>query len=89
MINLESLNLSQNNLVGEIPDTISVLSFLSFLNLSNNNLVGQIPIGTQLQSFDVSCYVGNPGLCGAPLAVCYYEPNPHGGHNDPSFILKP
>ncbi|CAI8597866.1 unnamed protein product [Vicia faba] len=82
MKNLESLDLSQNKLVGEIPDTISVLSFLSFLNLSNNNLVGQIPVGTQLQSFDISCYAGNPGLCGAPLAVCYHEPNPDEGHND-------
>ncbi|CAI8597865.1 unnamed protein product [Vicia faba] len=68
MKNLESLDLSNNKLIGEIPDTISTLSFLSFLNVSNNNLVGQIPVGTQLQSFDISCYFGNPGLCGAPLA---------------------
>jgi hypothetical protein len=81
MKNLESLDLSSNKLVGEIPDTISGLSFLSFLNLSSNYLVGQIPVGTQLQSFDASCYDGNPGLCGAPLPICH-EPNKHGGEND-------
>ncbi|KAK2388410.1 receptor protein EIX2 [Trifolium repens] len=81
MKNLESLDLSSNKLVDEIPDTISGLSFLSFLNLSSNYLVGQIPVGTQLQSFNASCYVGNPGLCGAPLPICH-EPNKHGGDND-------
>ncbi|XP_058783496.1 receptor-like protein EIX1 [Vicia villosa] len=82
MKHLESLDLSNNELNGEIPTTISTVSFLSFLNLSNNYLVGQIPVGTQLQSFDVSCYDGNPGLCGAPLPICYHESNPQGQHND-------
>ncbi|XP_058754043.1 receptor-like protein EIX2 isoform X1 [Vicia villosa] len=82
MKHLESLDLSNNELNGEIPTTISTLSFLEFLNLSNNYLVGQIPVGTQLQSFDFSCYDGNPGLCGAPLPICYNESNQQGEHND-------
>ncbi|XP_061352134.1 receptor-like protein EIX2 [Gastrolobium bilobum] len=92
MKNLESLDLSNNKLYGEIPNPISTLSFLSFLNLSYNNFIGQIPLGTQLQSFDVSSYVGNPGLCGAPLPKnCTEgnvddEPKQDGGNNeDDSF----
>ena len=34
----ESLDLSRNNLLGEIPQSISKLTFLSVLNLSVNNL---------------------------------------------------
>lgn len=37
------------------------------MNLSFNNLSGEFPISTQLQSFDVSTYVGNIELCGSPL----------------------
>ncbi|XP_050127706.1 receptor-like protein EIX2 isoform X1 [Malus sylvestris] len=63
---LESLDLSVNQLSGEISPSISNLTFLNHLNLSYNNLIGQIPKSTQLQSFDLSSYVGNK-LCGPPL----------------------
>ncbi|CAN6543220.1 unnamed protein product [Malus baccata var. baccata] len=63
---LESLDLSVNQLSGEISPSISNLTFLNHLNLSYNNLTGQIPKSTQLQSFDLSSYVGNK-LCGPPL----------------------
>ncbi|GLT44390.1 hypothetical protein SLA2020_182930 [Shorea laevis] len=66
MSSLESLDLSVNKLLGSIPKSMSKLSFLSYLNLSGNQLTGKIPLGTQLQSFDASCYVGNE-LCGLPL----------------------
>ncbi|QCD97368.1 LRR receptor-like serine/threonine-protein kinase FLS2 [Vigna unguiculata] len=75
MKNLESLDLSNNKLFGEIPENMANLSFLSYLNLSCNNFSGQIPIGTQLQSFGVSSYNGNPELCGAPLTKCSMEKN--------------
>ena len=64
---LESLYLSKNQLSGTIPDSLSVLYFLNHLNLSFNNFTGKIPTGTQLQSFDALCYIGNPELCGPPL----------------------
>ncbi|WVZ08825.1 hypothetical protein V8G54_022171 [Vigna mungo] len=75
MKNLESLDLSNNKLFGKIPENMATLSFLSYLNLSFNNFSGQIPIGTQLQSFSVSSYDGNPELCGAPLRKCSMKKN--------------
>jgi hypothetical protein len=67
LTNLERLDLSENRLSGEIPTSLSNLHFLSKFSVANNNLYGSIPLGTQLQSFDVSAYEGNPGLCGPPL----------------------
>ncbi|XP_002521092.4 receptor-like protein EIX2 [Ricinus communis] len=67
---LESLDLSHNKLSGKIPTSLAGLSFLSKLDLSKNQLTGRIPSSTQLQSFDASAYLGNPGLCGPPLSDC-------------------
>ncbi|XP_068318047.1 receptor-like protein 7 [Pyrus communis] len=64
---LESLDLSDNKLSGTIPQGLVKLNFLSFLNLSNNQLEGRIPTGTQIQSFSPDSFIGNTGLCGAPL----------------------
>ncbi|XP_054816926.1 receptor-like protein EIX2 [Prosopis cineraria] len=63
---LETMDLSKNQLGYEIPPSMSKLNFLNKLNLSYNNLTGKIPTGTQLQSFEVSSFVGNY-LCGPPL----------------------
>nr|GMD19792.1 receptor-like protein EIX2 [Ipomoea batatas] len=66
--NIESLDLSRNLLSDHIPPSLSSLNFLSYLNLSFNNLYGRIPSGNQLQTLnDPSIYIGNEGLCGAPL----------------------
>ncbi|KAL7181191.1 hypothetical protein ACSBR1_040126 [Camellia fascicularis] len=68
---LESLDLSRNKLFGPIPPSLSSLSYLSHLNMSFNNLSGRIPMGNQLQTLDdPSIYIGNNGLCGAPLNCC-------------------
>ena len=69
MEQLESLDFSRNQLCGEIPLSMSSLTFLSHLNLSYNNLIGQIPLSTQLQSLENSSFVGNK-LCGPPLPNC-------------------
>ncbi|KAH9699585.1 hypothetical protein KPL71_024423 [Citrus sinensis] len=69
MKSIESLDFSANQLSGEIPQSMSSLSFLNHLNLSNNHLTGKIPSSTQLQSLDSSCFAGN-NLCGAPLPNC-------------------
>ncbi|KAL6124517.1 hypothetical protein ACLB2K_077029 [Fragaria x ananassa] len=64
---LESLDLSHNQLSGEIPQQLSQLSFLEKFNVSHNHLTGRIPSGTQLSTFDITSFEGNPGLCGDPL----------------------
>uniref|UniRef100_A0A0E0F6K1 non-specific serine/threonine protein kinase n=1 Tax=Oryza meridionalis TaxID=40149 RepID=A0A0E0F6K1_9ORYZ len=46
----ESLDLSENKLSGEIPSSISKLTYLSTLDLSYNNLIGRIPSGGQLDT---------------------------------------
>ncbi|TYI73042.1 hypothetical protein E1A91_D07G102300v1 [Gossypium mustelinum] len=79
---LESFDLSTNNLSGVIPESMSDLSFLSVLDLSNNNLSGKIPLSTQLQSFNATCYAGNPGLCGDPLNKCPGDESPKSPNND-------
>ncbi|XP_042479779.1 receptor-like protein EIX2 [Macadamia integrifolia] len=67
---LMSMDLSDDDLLsGEIPQSMSKLTFLSILHLSYNNLSGSIPLSTQLQSFDASSFMGNPELCGPPLTL--------------------
>ncbi|XP_076960100.1 receptor-like protein EIX2 [Bidens hawaiensis] len=67
MRNLLALDLSRNNLLGEIPSSMSEMNLLEFLDVSFNNLSGRIPSSTQLQSFEPSRYTGNDRLCGLPL----------------------
>lgn len=61
---LESLDLSRNKLSGEIPQQLTELIFLEFFNVSYNNLTGPIPQGKQFNTFQMSSFEGNFGLCG-------------------------
>ncbi|KAL6989196.1 hypothetical protein U1Q18_014949 [Sarracenia purpurea var. burkii] len=82
MKRLESLDLPTNRLSGKIPTSLANLNFLGKLDLSNNNLSEKIPSCTQLQSFEVAAYSGNPELCGLPLSEkCPGEETPP----EPSF----
>jgi hypothetical protein len=69
---LSVLNLAENSLSGPIPDL--KLPSLRQLNLSNNELNGSIP--PFLQVYANSSFLGNPGLCGPPLAECFFLPSP-------------
>ena len=68
------MDLSQNHLSGEIPPSMSNLTYLDYLDLSYNNFSGRIPSSTQLQSFDAVRYIRNPQLCGDPLLKSYAPP---------------
>ncbi|KAJ1399171.1 Leucine-rich repeat [Sesbania bispinosa] len=68
--NLEALDLRNNGIYGRLPRRLTALKSLRELNLSYNSLSGEIPKGGNLQSFDVSSYVHNKGLCGSPLRSC-------------------
>nr|XP_043629148.1 leucine-rich repeat receptor-like protein kinase TDR [Erigeron canadensis] len=66
--NLGMLNLAENNLSGEIPVKLGSSSKLKFLNLSYNDLSGSIPMENSFKAMDSNSFLGNPNLCGAPLA---------------------
>ncbi|RCV12462.1 hypothetical protein SETIT_2G271400v2 [Setaria italica] len=83
---LESLDLSHNELSGEIPSSMSSLTSLSHMNLSYNNISGKIPTGNQFNTFDTSVYIGTIGLCGPPITgSCPGNSSgqdTHGNHRD-------
>ncbi|KAL0560178.1 hypothetical protein IC582_000575 [Cucumis melo] len=68
MTQLESLDLSHNQLSGQIPQQHSQLDFLAVFNISYNNLSGPMPQDNQFNNVDNSSYAGNVGLCGDPLS---------------------
>lgn len=71
---IRELDLSNNNLFGEIPEEIGGLNF-DKLNLSYNNFSGVLPDFDFLKSkskskFGVESFEGNLNLCGGPLRKC-------------------
>ncbi|KAJ0453948.1 putative leucine-rich repeat domain superfamily [Helianthus annuus] len=67
LVQLQHLDLSSNKLVGDIPQQLTSLTFLADVNFSQNQLKGAIPKGGQFNTFGISSFKGNNGLCGFPL----------------------
>ena len=68
LVELESLDLSQNKLDGVIPLQLTQLTFLEFFNVSYNLLTGPILQRNQFGTFSNSSFSNNPELCGSPLS---------------------
>ncbi|KAL2924659.1 hypothetical protein RDABS01_023862 [Bienertia sinuspersici] len=64
LVSLESLELNNNSFSGEIPSSISLVN----IDVSMNQLSGKIP--PHKSDFPASSFMGNPGLCDAPLPPC-------------------
>jgi LRR receptor-like serine/threonine-protein kinase FLS2 len=66
MVSLEFLDLSSNNLSGEIPKDMEKLTYLKYFNVSFNGLQGEIPGGGPFKKFSARSFLGNEALCGSP-----------------------
>ncbi|KAG8386479.1 hypothetical protein BUALT_Bualt03G0152900 [Buddleja alternifolia] len=90
---LDFLDLSRNKLSGVIPRSLAQLTYIGVLDFSYNNLSGRIPSSTQLQSFNVSAYTGNSGLCGPPVTENCLEDkvilNPEVTDNEEDTFITP
>ncbi|MED6120449.1 hypothetical protein PIB30_020953 [Stylosanthes scabra] len=74
---LERLDLSSNELEGEVPPSLGKLTSLHVLNLSNNHLHGKIP--STFSEFPMSSFLNNGfNLCGPPLLVLCRESSSSG-----------
>ncbi|KAK4362690.1 hypothetical protein RND71_017931 [Anisodus tanguticus] len=74
---LQSLDLSLNNLSGPIPHFIANLNSLLYLNLSFNNLEGEVPLTGIFSNVSAGVFLGNSKLCGGikelHLRPCVYQ----------------
>ncbi|MED6116285.1 hypothetical protein PIB30_117625 [Stylosanthes scabra] len=74
---LERLDLSFNEVEGEVPPSLGKLTSLHVLNLSNNHLHGKIP--STFSEFPMSSFLNNgASLCGPPLLVLCRESSSSG-----------
>ncbi|KAH7434772.1 hypothetical protein KP509_06G033900 [Ceratopteris richardii] len=84
---LKHFHVDHNQLSGPLPPSIvNLTASLLTLNVSYNNLTGQIPPALAAKINDTSAFVGNPFLCGFPLAVNCSSPSPASTNKRPPEI---
>ncbi|XLR17156.1 polygalacturonase inhibitor 2 [Arachis hypogaea] len=66
---LQILNLSHNEIYGNIPEVLTAVRDLVSVDLSYNNLCGKIPTGLSSIA-GASAFAHNKCLCGSPLPSC-------------------
>ena len=88
MITLDYLDLSHNNLSGEIPKSLVALSHLHYLNLSFNKLSGEIPRQGPFANFTAASFIENEALCGQPIFQVPACKNHTKGKPKAKFFLK-
>ncbi|KAK4347493.1 hypothetical protein RND71_033832 [Anisodus tanguticus] len=64
MLPLEFLDLSNNNLSGEIPKSLEALVYIKYLNFSFNKLSGEIPTSGPFGNATGQSFLSNEALCG-------------------------
>lgn len=95
--NLKQLNLSFNNLSGEIPpEFCSKIPINATIDLSFNNLTGEIPQSPVFLNQDSKSFSGNKDLCGVPLTILCpipssisTAPNASAANSPPAFAAFP
>ncbi|CAI9114949.1 OLC1v1015776C1 [Oldenlandia corymbosa var. corymbosa] len=70
LASLKALLLANNRLSGGIPGEVSNLTLLHEFDVSGNHLSGSIPRFNASVPISEKAFLGNPGLCGAPLLPC-------------------
>ncbi|KAH6836567.1 hypothetical protein C2S53_005186 [Perilla frutescens var. hirtella] len=71
---LQTIDLHNNNLQGNIPPSLGALPNLKILNLENNNLNGTIPASLSTKKGLILRVGGNPGLCASNTSCSIQAP---------------
>ncbi|KAM3393903.1 hypothetical protein P3S68_002904 [Capsicum galapagoense] len=65
IVGLEFLDLSHNNISGNIPKSLEELQNLKYFNISVNKLYGEIPLGGPFKNLSSQFFMYNEALCGS------------------------
>ncbi|KAJ6804284.1 polygalacturonase inhibitor-like [Iris pallida] len=68
--NLESLDISHNEIYGSISEQIKEATKLTYVDMSYNKLCGRIPSGGSFGNITSRYFSHNKCLCGSPLPPC-------------------
>lgn len=83
---VQVIDMSNNNITGHVPDSISKLGILWILNLSYNDLSGLVPYSGGCKNLNITAFMGNPGLCGKCFGLTETSVNKQEEEEDNSNI---